>query len=196
MTPAAITQVAARWAPAALAGKLVDVSHPDVQRYLAKRDVDPTLAAQVAEKPPAPPTVVRPVPDIRDAYSDTTADDIEQYAHWTLEALVRKFGTATAFGDWLDARKRISDIREKDIKADERAGKLIPRDYVRTHVFGHLEAANRRLLQDTPVTIARRLYAAAKSGMSIEDAESLVREIISSQLRPAKDAAAKALREK
>lgn len=129
-----------------------------------------------------------------DAHRDTKPEDIEQYAHLSLDALTRKFGTATAFGDWLDARKRISDIREKDLKNDERAGRLIPREFVRTHVFSHIEAANRRLLQDAAATIARRLYAAAKSGTPVEEAEQTVRDIISSQLRPAKETAARSLR--
>lgn len=196
VTPGAITQAAARWDRGALVGPRVDLSHPDVQRYLARREVDQTRVAVQGPDAMPPPTVLRPVPALHEAHLDTRAEDIEQYAHWTLEALVRKFGTATAFNDWLDARKRISDIREKDLKADEREGRLVSREYVRVHVFSHLEAANRRLLQDAPATIARRLYAAAKSGMTVEEAEELVRELISSQLKPAKDAATKALKDR
>lgn len=194
--PCSITEAAAKWSPEARIGSRVDLDHPDVQRYLAIPRLRPTPRPETPAVAQPSPTPVRPVPALQDAHLDTRTDDIERYAHWTLEALVRKFGTATAFVDWLDARKRISDIREKDLKADEREGRLIQREYVRTHVFGHLEAASRRLLQDAPATIARRLYAAAKSGVSVEEAEQLVRELISSQLRPAKDAATKALRSK
>lgn len=112
----------------------------------------------------------------------------------TLEQLVKKFGTATAFQDWLAARKRISDIREKDLKNDERSGRLIPRELVRTHVFSHIEVANRRLLRDAAVTIARRVYAAAKSGAPVEDAEQEVRDILTQQLRPVKETATRVLR--
>ena len=75
-------------------------------------------------------------------------------------------------------------IREKELRNWEVEGKLIPRDGVRTHVFGAVEGANRRLLRDAPKTIARRLYAMAKSGASVEEAEQVVREIVGSQLRP------------
>jgi hypothetical protein len=66
---------------------------------------------------------------------------------------------------------------------------------VKTHVFGFLEAGNRRLLGDTPKTIARRLYGLARSDSPIEEAEKLVREIIGSQLEPQKKRVAQILRE-
>jgi len=221
VTKAAITKAAVKQFPAALVGPRVDVDHADVQRYLAGRARGATNAAQSASEPASEPTAERPStkaipeqhgagfepttaskpappslpPDPDATHRDTKPEDIERYAHMTLEQLTRKFGTATAFTDWLTARKRISDIREKDLKNDERAGRLIPRELVRTHVFSHIEAANRRLLQDAATTIARRIYAAAKGGKPVEEAEAIVREIMSSQLRPVKASAARALRE-
>lgn len=121
-------------------------------------------------------------------------DDIETYAHLTLHELVQRFGTKTGLKDWLDARKKIADIREKDLKNDETVGRLIERELVKTHVFGAIEAGNRRLLRDVPRTIVLRLYALAKSGAPAEEAEKSVREIISSQLRPVKDKAGRVLR--
>lgn len=121
-------------------------------------------------------------------------DDIEGYAHLTIDEVVRCFGRKPAFRFWLDARKKIADIREKELKNDETTGRLIEREFVRVHVFGAIEAGNRRLLGDTPKTLARRLYALAKSGAPVEEAEKVVRELLSSQLKVVKAATTKALR--
>lgn len=121
--------------------------------------------------------------------------DVEQYADWTLRQISDQFGTVTAFKDWLDARKKQVSVREKELKNWEAEGMLISRDAVRTHVFGHIEGVNRRLLQDVPKTIARRVYALARSDTPVEDAERLVREILSSELRPMKERVARTLRD-
>lgn len=139
--------------------------------------------------PPSPPAAVPPLlPNPWDRI------DVEQYADWTLRQISDQFGTVTAFKDWLDARKKQVSVREKELKNWEAEGMLIPRDAVRTHVFGAIDGVNRRLLQDVPKTIARRVYALAKSDTPVEDAEKLTREIISSELRAVKERASKALR--
>lgn len=123
-----------------------------------------------------------------------SAEDIAGFAHLSLDELVRKFGTALAFRDWLIARKTIADIHEKELKNERTMGALIERELVKVHLLGLIDAAFRRLLADAPKTIARRLYAQAKSGEPVEDAEKLVRETISSILQPAKTSAARVLR--
>jgi hypothetical protein len=129
------------------------------------------------------------------AGDDVSWDDIEQYADQSLRWLTERFGTATAFVDWLDARKTISDIRAKDLKNDELAGRLISRDLVKAHVFGAIENANRRILGDASTTITRRLYSAARSGATVEEADAIVREILSQTLHPVKATASRVLRE-
>ena len=121
-------------------------------------------------------------------------DDVAEIADLTLREIGRRFGTKTAFRDWLLALKQIEDIREKRLRNEQSEGSLIPREPVRAYVFGAIDAANRRLLSDAPKTIARRVYAFAKSGVPIEQAEETVREIIGSQLRSVKTQAAKVLR--
>ena len=63
---------------------------------------------------------------------------------------------------------------------------LISREYVATHVIGLVEEMSLRLLRDSPRSISRRLYALAGSGADIEEAEAVVREQISSQLKNTK----------
>lgn len=127
----------------------------------------------------------------------TTDDgiDISRYADFTLRELVDRFGSVRALKDWLEALKKIEDIREKRLNNEVVQRALISRELVKTHVFGFLDAGNRRLLGDTPKTIARRLYGLARSDAPIEEAEKLVREIIGSQLEPQKKRVSKLLRE-
>jgi hypothetical protein len=107
---------------------------------------------------------------------------------------VKQFGSVTGFKDWLFSLKQIEDIREKRLRNEESEGRLISRELVKTHVFGAIEATNRRLLGDSPKTIARRVYALANSGVVIEEGERTVREIISSHLGLVKTQVTKALR--
>lgn len=210
----------------ALIGRRIDLDHPAVVEYLAKKDAAPTTSKSNRSKRKKKPTPARPKPPKRGkkptaprppprrrrssmrpveaedddgrelaGATDVTEEDIEEYAHLSLDQLKEMFGTARAFVDWLDARKKISEIREKDLRNAETQGRLIERELVRTHVFSAIEAGNRRLLGDSPKTIARRLYALAKSGAPVEEAEAVVREIVSSQLRPVRATAARVLRD-
>lgn len=213
VSPAAITKACKASLSEGCVGKRVDLDHPVVVKYLRKKGVAPTSDTVSAPAVRSKPTKRRPRSAKKPAGTkrppkkkgsaraasptdvpDVTDDDIEAYAHMSLDELVERFGTATAFKDWLDSRKTIEDIRQKTLKNNEIDGRLISRDLVRAHVFGAIESGNRRLLGDSPKTIARRLYALAKNGTPVEEAEAIVREIISSQLAPVKAQAARALR--
>ena len=80
------------------------------------------------------------------------------------------------------------------MKIAERAGKLIPRGLVASHIFGPIEDAFVRMLQDAPRTIAARASSAVKGGESLEDIEKIVRGILSQQVRGVKSRSQKALR--
>lgn len=191
-------------APASVA-KRIDVDHPAAVAYLEGHGVSPPVAIHARPEPFAAESPLRDRGDLRDARPSRGAPDqpldassepdIESLADLTLRELIERYGTETQFKDWLDALKKIEDIREKRLKNEETEGRLIERELVKTHVFGAIEASNRRLLGDAPKTIARRVYAQAKSGTTLEEAESTVREIISSQLRPVKATAARVLRD-
>ena len=192
VSPAAITKACKRALKPALIGKRIDLDHPTVVKYLAGKGVDATSPPETtpAERPRR--TRKRPRPGQRAARRELQS--IDGLEHLTLEELINRFGTETGLKDWLDSRKKIADIREKDLKNAEAAGRLISREFVKTHVFGHLDAAHRRLLRDTPKSLAKRIYALARAGEPIEAAEAEVREAISDQLRPMKAEATRALR--
>lgn len=166
-----------------------DDDHAPPKRTSAKvrgARVAPRSSATAPKEEAAPPRPRGP--------SDATEEDIERYAHLPLSDLQELFGTATAFNDWLAALKLIEEVREKNLKNDATEGRLIERELVATHVFGAIEASHRRLLGDSSKTIARRVYGLAKSGAGVEEAETLVRELISAQLRRVKDTAARVVR--
>lgn len=194
----------------ACVGPRIDLDHPAAAAYLAGKGQTPTADRPAVPKQ-AKSTPVAPTPPSRrqaarasapadarplapESPSDLDAVDIASLAHLSLDELTRRYGTELRLKDWLDARKKIEDVREKELKNAETQGLLIERDLVSTHLFGAFEALHLRLLSDSPKTIARRLYAACGSNVSIEEAESLVRELISAQLRPLKTEIARKLR--
>lgn len=194
VTPAAITKAARAELKDACVGKRIDLDHPATQEYLRKHGVDTTSPAKPAAEPQLEPTVARP----------PNADEVRTIGDMKLREVVQRFGgqgpgaegaALTRIGDWQARLKASEEIREKRLRNEEAEGKLIERELVRVHVFGMIDAGNRRLLSDAPRTIARRLYAMAKSGVPVEDAERVVRETISSQLQVVKTHAEQLLRD-
>ena len=215
MSPAAVTKACKHsLSGACLTNGRVDGDHPAVVEYLAKKGVTlpPQSASSKTKKASkAKPTKARRTPDLaaktapkadpaptRSAHPALSpADnppDIDDVLDLSVREVVDRWGSVTAFKDWLDARKKIADIREKDLKNDETEGQLIDRELVKVHIFGAIEAGNRRLLTDAPKTISRRLYGLAKSGSAIEEAEKIVGDIIGSHLKPVKATAIRVLK--
>lgn len=64
----------------------------------------------------------------------------------------------------------------------EAEGRLIPRDFVATHMLGYVERVHRQLLRDTAITVARRVAAQARAGETAEQMEATARDLISQQL--------------
>lgn len=193
----------------ASAGKRIDLDHPAVVAHLESRGVDPTKGPPTGRTVAERATVARrkaPAKASRQAPSGgedepaettrqagVTKDEIERFDHMTLRELMDRFGTAPVFVDHLNALKRMEDVREKALKNDETDGLIISRELVQAHVFGTLYGLSRRLLGDMPKTVAQQLYALAKTGAPLEEAERVVRDAVSSQIEPVKVKVANAL---
>lgn len=189
----------------------VDIDHPATRAYLGARWPEPGSDGAPPDLPkgslgrqPKPTSSPKPARERRsdpteerrsdgDVHPPPTDEELEALAA-QLRPLLARFGTTRTFLDWLSAAKEIETIRGKRLANEETEGQLISRELVQTHVVGLLDDAFRRLLTDAAKTITRRLYGNAKSGVPAEDSEELVREILSSQLEPAKRGAAKQLR--
>jgi len=174
--------------PACLPGGRVDGMHPAVQALAAECGIDPAAVVAPGRAPAA-----TPAPDARRAAAAEPLA-IESLLELKLREITERFGSVVALQDWLDARKTVSEITKLEIANAEAMGRLISRELVRTHIFGAIDSQNRRLLSDLPRTIASRLYGLAGSGAPLEEAEALVREHVSSQLKIAKETAVRILR--
>jgi len=147
----------------AAVGSKLDLDHESVRLYLADHGV-PVTVLRVGDGEP----------------------DIAELLDWTLRDITDRFAGIDGFKDYVQARRQLGAAKKLELSNQREMRQLISRQYVTTHVFGYLDAGNRRLLGDMPKTIARRLYALAGSGADIEEAETVVREHISSQLKTTK----------
>ena len=195
----------------ALVGKKIDIDHPTVIEYLLLRSNPPTKTplkqgttkSKARAPKPAPPTpapkkgVDKPKgagkPENTEPHYPPDAD-MEKVLDLTLRELTALHGTDEQFKVWVSAVKTVGDIKHKDFKLAEMEGTLIPRELVRTHVFGALDSGHLRLLTDSPKTLARRIEGAVKSGSSLEELESLIREHLSIQLKGIKTKAQRVLK--
>lgn len=212
VTQAAITKATQPGAPLADAvlsrGRGLDLDHPKVQAWLKRRHAAATstpAAPDSAQPAPTQPRHAAPVlggdrlrqavremdgAEMPDGWQHLTLDEV---AAMPIEELVRRFDHIDSVKGWLDAAKKAADTRAVDLRNMETQGQVVSREMVRTHVFGAMEASHVRLLGDTPKSITRRVYAMARAGEDVEQAEKVVREMISSQLKPAMAAAKKAV---
>lgn len=208
VSKAAVTKALRGPLKAACVDDRVDLDHPDVQAWLGsgkppkgKADGAPTAAAKKLSSAPPAPTKGRPAPSkpppatlpLRPPKLDPRGFASE-LAPFTLSDIVERFGSVRSYLDLTDANGKRERAYALRLKNDAAEGKIISRELVRTHIFGALDGAFRRLLGDSAKTIARRVYALAKGGTPIEEAERVVVEIISSQLKRSKETAVRVLR--
>ncbi len=168
-------------------GDRVDAAHPVIVEWLVRH------GAQPPEPLPPPPRVEQRPAERRDPVGPEITEEL---ADLTIRRIVELHGTNRAFKDWLDAMNRIENMRKTRLDNDESEGRLVDRDLVKQSVFGAIDSAHIRLLQDTPKTAIARIYAAAKAGQPPEDAEKILRDLISAQLKPLKAKASAYLRRK
>jgi hypothetical protein len=91
--------------------------------------------------------------------------------------------------------KRAAEVQRLTLQNRETEGRLISRELVKTHVFGAIDAANRRLLGNASKTIAHRVSALARAGAPVEEIERTVRDIIAQNLQFVKVTATRVLRQ-
>ena len=171
----------------AMVGKRVDIQHPDAIEYLksklGKGIVTELISVPIEKPPPPPPPEQVELPE-----------DIEAVADLTIRQVVEKFGTVTAFSDWLKAMKSIADIKEKHLKNDAALGRVIDKEYVANFMFGAFETSYSQLVNDAPRTICATIVESHEAGESIEVLQQQAQKIISSQIKGVKDKLKKALK--
>jgi hypothetical protein len=212
VSPAAITKACRGVLAPACKGDRVDVDHPAAKAYLAsgkkKRPRKDRRAPRPSKRAPKPAAAKTPkAKPGRKRRSSATAEApvppapkldgngfAPELAELTAREISERYGTTRAYVDWLDAHQKLQRARDLWIHNEQAEGRLISRELVETHIFGALETLFRRLLTDATKTITARLYALAKAGTPLEQAELEARNLISKQLRPVKVKAVKVLR--
>lgn len=212
--PALTKQCQKALAPACQ-GDRVDLDHPAVQSFLASHGVKsappdraPTKESKRAVVEPRAPTAKsEPAPSLRGKATRArreaepippqpanagTPEDLEELAE-TLRPLVARFGTERGFRDWLLGLKGIEDIDSKRLDTAIKRGAVYPRDFVHTHILGLINGAYLRMLGDTPKTLCREIFALAKTGRPLEEAERVTRKLIGKQLDSVKTRVDKAI---
>jgi hypothetical protein len=215
VTKAAVTKALKGPLAASRVADRADLNHPALQAWLVKRGAAPAASARSDRAPtpkpkgkaaapaaptssrkrpakakPAPPEDPPPLPPEEAPPAMAEVDAFRAL----LGPLAARFSTRREFKDWLQGLEGLERYRRQRLENDERQGRVISRELVKTHFFGAIDASNKRLLSDTPRTIATDLFALAKAGGSLEDAERSVRDAISSQLEPVKESMTRALR--
>tara|TARA_R110002153_G_C13332612_1_gene498625 strand:- start:42409 stop:43290 length:882 start_codon:yes stop_codon:yes gene_type:complete len=120
--------------------------------------------------------------------------NIESFADMTLRELIQRFGTDSAFVDWLKATQIIEAINEKRLKNAQTQGNLVSRELVKIGVIEPLDAVHIKLLTDGSKTITRRVTAMHDSGRGLDEIEAFVKDQITSFIRPVKAKVARALK--
>lgn len=182
-------------AAACLHGGRLDVSHSAVAAWCTARGIDPRVLHDiVVSKPAASRAAPSPEPKRSKPDSNARSIPLDGLLDLTLRQITDRFGSQQGFADFLDQRKKLADTLARELQVDRDRGLLVPRAFVEMHVFGLIDGAWRRLLQDMPRPLAAEIYSLSKSGAPIEDAIRVTQRSVSSQLQHVKDRAAKSVR--
>ena len=114
-------------------------------------------------------------------------DNMQVFADMTLREILRKFGTHTAFADWLKSVKEMEIIEEKRVKVDAARGKLVDRLIVKKGVVDVTDEMCTKILTDGSKTIGARAHMMATGGSDPLEIEEFVRTTLTKFLKPAVD---------
>ena len=165
----------------ATSGRRIDVNHPAAIAYINKRTGNTTTvngwtAHNEAKKLAALETLKN-----------------ESLADMTLLELVAKYGTDTAFSDWLKSVRIIEDINEKRLKNTQTICELVNVQLVKNGVVKPFDMMCDKLLTDGAKTIASRVTTMNGAGRSVEDCEHFVADQISTFIKRMKAESLKVL---
>lgn len=132
--------------------------------------------------------------DTEDLEEIVLPDNIAAFADMTIRDVIRKYGTAERFVDYLKALKEIGIMAEREIKLAEIKGQLISRDLVQKYVVEEFDAAHMKLLRDGSKTLAVQVAAMCAAKETPEDIEKFISEKITDFIRPVKTKISRALR--
>ena len=183
----AISKVAKTQLSEAFVGKKIDLDHPSVKKYMASThgsgdSSEKTKKSQNKAKKSTPkPNPAPRAPKVRTPKKESNLST--EFEDMTLREIISRFGTSYQFKEFLSGWKTLADVRLKEIQIKEKSGELIPKEFVKTHVFAILDGLNKRLLMDTPKTIFAQVKAMIKSDAEEVATTKTIHDLISAQLK-------------
>lgn len=190
-----------RNAPESKVGTKFNVYDPIVEKWMNDRGVDVRVKEIRRAEKRLRKNATRGVSQSRDSIAlhrdrlsqlessqvdNDSLHDLPEYGDMTLNDIVDKFGSLETFREHLQAKKLFEDAKEKELKNKKHKDEVIDREFVKKYVFGLIEELTTRLLVDSSVAIATKVYAQCESGDTIEEATKTVREEISKPIKAAK----------
>lgn len=173
-------------------GKHINAAHPSVVRWAERHGVGVVelVGARVAKR-----LAERLQKDQSDRIgADADAVSVDGIMSLTLGEIVDRFGNAEGLEEWLAPRKIAEEIRRLEIQNTKARGELIERALVAA-AFDDVSRSIQDFVTNSPQTIVIENRAMAQNGTSIEDAIAATRKLVSGELRPGLDSAAKRLRD-
>lgn len=148
-------------------------------------------AKRVAESLAPKKTKHTPHPD---EYRDVNSH-ISAFLDWSLRDVIARFGTDTAFVDYLKATKSIEDIHEKRLKNAEVEKKLVSRDLVLRGIIDPVDSVHIKLLSDGARAITAEVLELRAAGKSPEKIVAAVSKKLTTFIRPIKGKMKRALKD-
>lgn len=169
------------------APKLTSV--PTVRRKAAPAAPSvPTPPKKPGPKPPSVPTSNAPALTDEQLMSMPRGTDEELASYKKrIGPLVQRFGGEQPFKLFLEAMLRIESILKIRLENDVKAGRVVEREWIEKHIFGAMDGAWRNVVTDAAKTSAARAVTMTKSGSTLEEIETMTREVNSSHLSPVRD---------
>ncbi len=195
VSAAAVTKAANKKLKPACVGKRIDFNHAKAKEYIANQlgDTTPSQEEKAKKKPSARGTAAaknqkkqESLAALGDGKIHEVPEDIEAFADMSLRELIQRFGTETAFMDWLKATKSIEEINEKRLKNAVTMGELVSRKLIKVGIIEPIDTAHRNLLTDGAKTISVRAIAMHKSGKTTGEIEAWISEQMTTFIRPVK----------
>ena len=169
VTPAAITRRYPETHPAVQLRK-VDPEHSEVLAWLQEREAKLNRPSRVPRKPNSIKSdenkaLQMPLEVPKQEFPE------ELYA-LTLQEIIDNYGHIAAFKSHVAALKELEAYRAKQQQNQANRGKLIDKELEANMIFEVLESLFKRLAEDIPQTVTKRVIAIVKKGD--DDAEMLV----------------------
>lgn len=187
--------------PEARSGWKIDITHPVMVELFEQKGVDlskelrsaPARTHHRAEKPVSQSESrlseggssrqARNTDDI--GVVPSAADiDISGHGNLTLNEIVARYGSSEEYRGFLDAKKKIVEIIERELKVQKQLGEVIDREIVKTAMISVIDGFTSRLLTDFCKSAPVDLRAAFESGKDNIELEKILRVLLSNQLNP------------